>query len=171
MEDLYQLCAKEIVQIISSLNPKSLLLIGPEEDLRLKELINENFNGIIDCIFDSDPVSKLEAHERYDLVYLYGLEKYEKQTGMHLIASLRDIHAVHFFLIIPYGSQWNTEGVRSNWSLKELIACGFHQHRHYGEAGKQLYMYRFELSDYKTTPDWLNSKYWANPDLFDKYRW
>ncbi len=171
MDDLFQLCAKECVQIISRLNPKSLLLIGPEENPDLKELININFNGRLNCIVNADPIRKLDAGERYDLVYLYGLEKFDKQTGLHLIASLRDIHAMHLFVVIPCGRQWDTQDFRSEWLPGDLIACGMHQHRLFGEAGRQLLLYRFELSDYKTTPDWLNSKYWANPELFDKYRW
>ena len=31
--------------------------------------------------------------------------------------------------------------------------------------------WQFNLYDYKPTPNWLNAKYWANPENFDKYRW
>lgn len=31
--------------------------------------------------------------------------------------------------------------------------------------------WQFNLYDYKQLPDWLNAKYWANPENFDKYRW
>ena len=31
--------------------------------------------------------------------------------------------------------------------------------------------WQFNLYDYKQRPDWLNAKYWANPENFDKYRW
>ncbi|WP_296403179.1 DUF6231 family protein [Psychrobacter sp.] len=34
-----------------------------------------------------------------------------------------------------------------------------------------LISWQFNLYDYKHRPDWLNSKYWANPENFDKYRW
>ncbi|WP_404840873.1 DUF6231 family protein [Alkalilimnicola ehrlichii] len=27
------------------------------------------------------------------------------------------------------------------------------------------------MATYKTTPDWLNSRNWAHPELFDKFRW
>ncbi len=29
----------------------------------------------------------------------------------------------------------------------------------------------FDIAHYKTIPDWLNSRHWANPDLWGKYRW
>ncbi|WP_019673061.1 DUF6231 family protein [Psychrobacter lutiphocae] len=31
--------------------------------------------------------------------------------------------------------------------------------------------WQFNLYDYKARPDWLNAKYWANPENYDKYRW
>ncbi len=35
----------------------------------------------------------------------------------------------------------------------------------------KLKIWQFNLYDYKPQPDWLNAKYWANPENFDKYRW
>ncbi|MFP4639754.1 MAG: DUF6231 family protein [Guyparkeria sp.] len=32
-------------------------------------------------------------------------------------------------------------------------------------------VYQFDIHDYKQTPDWLNPRNWANPELWDKYRW
>nr|WP_264480642.1 DUF6231 family protein [Psychrobacter sp. I-STPA6b] len=36
---------------------------------------------------------------------------------------------------------------------------------------QHLSIWQFNLYDYKYRPDWLNAKYWANPENFDKYRW
>ena len=32
-------------------------------------------------------------------------------------------------------------------------------------------VWQFNLFDYKHLPDWFNSKFWANPELWDKFRW
>jgi hypothetical protein len=32
-------------------------------------------------------------------------------------------------------------------------------------------VYLFDIHDYKQTPDWLNSRNWANPERWDRYRW
>ncbi|MES1925471.1 hypothetical protein T31B1_09108 [Salinisphaera sp. T31B1] len=32
-------------------------------------------------------------------------------------------------------------------------------------------LYRYDIHDYKTTPDWLNKRYWANPERWDQERW
>ncbi|MCG3882567.1 DUF6231 family protein [Psychrobacter sp. Ps3] len=38
-------------------------------------------------------------------------------------------------------------------------------------AASSLTLWQFNLYDYKHLPNWLNSKYWANPENWDKYRW
>lgn len=32
-------------------------------------------------------------------------------------------------------------------------------------------IWQFNILSYKQAPDWLNAKYWANPENFGKYRW
>lgn len=39
------------------------------------------------------------------------------------------------------------------------------------DSSPNLVSWQFNLYDYKQRPDWLNAKYWANPENFDKYRW
>lgn len=48
-------------------------------------------------------------------------------------------------------------------------SLGFLPHWHDDDAG--LTLHGFNLYDYKHRPDWLNSKYWANPELWGVYRW
>ncbi len=36
---------------------------------------------------------------------------------------------------------------------------------------QEMFIWQFNILSYKQTPDWLNSKYWANPENWDKYRW
>ena len=55
----------------------------------------------------------------------------------------------------------------SNVSNAEMISLGFNL------AGQSPHttIYNFHIDSYKPTPDWLNDKFWAHPELFDKYRW
>lgn len=32
-------------------------------------------------------------------------------------------------------------------------------------------LWQFNILNYKHVPDWFNSKYWANPENWNKYRW
>ena len=36
---------------------------------------------------------------------------------------------------------------------------------------KIYHAWQFNLFNYKHLPDWLNSRFWANPENWDKYRW
>jgi hypothetical protein len=73
-----------------------------------------------------------------------------------LISSLRDIHARRTIVLHGPGSSIQTN---------ELLALGFHAMADYPQ------IYYHDLMDYKQTPDWLNSHYWANPENWNKFRW
>jgi len=36
---------------------------------------------------------------------------------------------------------------------------------------RQLTLFTYDLREYKQVPDWLNAKFWANPENFGKYWW
>lgn len=39
------------------------------------------------------------------------------------------------------------------------------------ESVDQPVYWQFNILEYKQVPDWLNAKFWANPENFGKYRW
>jgi hypothetical protein len=59
--------------------------------------------------------------------------------------------------LLPSDCQW----------VEQLKALGFLLQ---GEAHRQWALV-FDVGSYKATPDWLNARHWANPQLWDKYRW
>ena len=73
-----------------------------------------------------------------------------------LISRMRDIHARRTMVILTPESSINNE---------DLIALGFHAMKDHPEV------FYHDLLDYKQTPDWLNSHYWANPENWNRYRW
>ena len=54
-------------------------------------------------------------------------------------------------------------------SDERFFAFGFRlvNTQHTVETSNRLYAYR--LSDYKQAPEWLNARFWANPERFDIY--
>ncbi len=80
----------------------------------------------------------------------------------HLLARLRDLdcEAVYARCLTQCG------GTRQ-WS-RHLRSLGFLPVRHYADDTSLFY---FDIYDYKLLPDWLNSKFWANPEMWDKARW
>ena len=60
-----------------------------------------------------------------------------------------------------------------NTSSVDMVSFGFSRlHDQPIEENQQLYqVWQFNLFDYKHLPDWFNSKFWANPELWNKFRW
>ncbi len=48
----------------------------------------------------------------------------------------------------------------------QLRALGFTGHDGMGKDA-----YTFNIANYKETPEWLSPRNWANPELWDKFRW
>ena len=49
-----------------------------------------------------------------------------------------------------------------------LHSLGFSQIE---QLTQNIIIWQFNILSYKQIPDWLNSKYWANPENWDKFRW
>lgn len=82
----------------------------------------------------------------------------DKTSSEAVIANMRDIKAQKVFWVIDSHSPWES---------KDAIALGFHQLQQ--DDGATLYGY--DIDNYKTTPDWLNARHWANPERWNKDRW
>lgn len=78
-------------------------------------------------------------------------------TLSHGITRLRDLLARRVLILA---------GVQHTPLLRAL---GFSQIEQLEQA--QLVIWQFNILSYKQVPDWLNSKYWANPENWGKYRW
>jgi hypothetical protein len=56
---------------------------------------------------------------------------------------------------------------RAPLSPQSWIALGYRPLAH----SSSFTLYGFDLYDYKERPEWLNARFWANPENFDRYRW
>jgi len=108
----------------------------------------------------SDTVSDLGIH---DLVAVgETLEHLPRRDGERLLAGLRDIYARRVILRLA---------VTGDWKHQDIMALGFKQLITLDNGAQRVTFYGFDLDTYKTTPDWLNPRYWANPELFGHHRW
>jgi len=98
----------------------------------------------------------------YDLALVVGAPTLAALPPATVLARLRDLYARHTLLLAEDG------GAPAHGDLMALgfVALGRYRHQDHG-----LRLYEVALATYKTTPDWLNSRDWANPRLWDKYRW
>jgi len=89
------------------------------------------------------------------------VESLTKVDATQWLAALRNQHAQHLLLIVEQ------RNVNTNWQLADYLALGFKKR---GEFDCYA-LYSYAIEDYQFKKEWLNSRYWANPDNFDKYRW
>ena len=160
---------KDLQELITTIKPESMLLAGGANEY--SDLIQESAARCqikpIDLAGLCTDIDRLPV---FDVILLTDvLEQLPKSEAEALIGRLRDLHSRHLFLFIRIGEDW--PGIESQWRRNDLLAHGFSLYRRYDADGLEYHLYRFELESYKATPEWLNSQYWANPELFDKYRW
>ncbi|WP_018880438.1 DUF6231 family protein [Thioalkalivibrio sp. ALE30] len=84
-------------------------------------------------------------------------------TGQQLLGGLRDRWADEVLILHRLDDQ--------RWDLNDFLALGFRRDPEAETAAPDHAVYRTSLYDYKLTPDWLNARFWANPEMWDKARW
>lgn len=155
-------CWTNIIATLADEEPQRWLLVGDLATAGKPTLLEKWPDARIE-ISTAEQLLAQSSLPVFDVAVLAGdMENVAKADVTRLLARLRDLHARHIFVLLPVGGE-------CVWQQADLFALGFL--RQDVDAETQLQLYRFELEHYKTTPDWLNSDYWANPELFDKYRW
>jgi len=151
----------EIESIINS-NSSIIIAVKDANDLEiLSKTLRKNVK-----IAEIKSLLKASANtQRFNTILLYNIvESLPKKKTQHLIAKTRDILATSVYLFLDYQKC-------STWSSAELMALGFRIEKEYRKQKENWDLYYFNIEDYKKTPDWLNSKGWANPENWDKFRW
>lgn len=160
--------ADDVSKLLLQLEPQSILLLDPDST----ELCLPYLQVRPECRLEhvTQPHAELDMGQRYDICIVTNtLERMDKASAGQLIARLRDLLARRLFVVVPVGEGWSD--VKSHWTMSEFIGLGMHLLSDYEQDGRCWQMYKFDLADYKLTPDWLNARYWAHPERWDKERW
>lgn len=86
----------------------------------------------------------------------------EPATAEPVLAALRDIYARKILLLVAEDSAWRNA---------DIVGLGFTRLGSFPGSAGRIHVYGFDIATYKTTPEWLNPRYWAHPELWGKYRW
>jgi len=170
-ESAHARCLSDLDELIAAARPRSMLLMLPD-GFGGVEAGPDGGPGGIELRVPTGPDRPLK---RYDVAVLFRVvERLGREPAQRLIASLRDLHAERLYVVV--GGSCEGEPCVSEWTDGDLFALGMRLQQSYSDApaggtGETLRLFSFSLSDYKTTPEWLNSNYWANPELFGKFRW
>lgn len=105
------------------------------------------------------------ANQRYDLAIVANqLERLDKRSGTELLAGLRNLSVSRMAVLVDHSQ---TQG----WQDTDFYALALQRTARFEQGDRVLTLYTYDLAEYKQVPDWLNSKYWANPAMFGKYWW
>lgn len=126
-------------------------------------LANDSSDLNIQCShFNASTFLNLPFQQRYDLAVIklndLELKQLSQPDKTQLIVKLRDLWAKRIVICADMADE------------KLLRALGFQQLLNY-QLSEQQALWLFNILSYKQVPDWLNAKYWANPENWDKYRW
>lgn len=162
----------DINALLDHLRPRSLLLIGPGG----RAIVGGYLAGCPGCRVEAlaldDLPDALGAVGRFEFALVSGLlESLDKASAARVLGRLRDLHAERLLLLVAMDPEGEGLGVSGDWAIGDLLGYGLYRAGRYEANGQALHVYTFDLYDYKPTPDWLNSRYWAHPELFDKFWW
>lgn len=153
----------DIEHLLQHLQPQSVFCLGSQCTAILR---SQNKAGAQATCLDITEWQNIDQLGQYDLsLVLDGLESLDKGSAAHLLASLRDLHGGRFALLL------NMSAADMHWQHTDLLALGLRLLQQYSVDTDSYHLYYFDLYDYKTTPDWLNSRFWANPERWNKDAW
>lgn len=146
-------------QLLEQMAPESFILIS--DDTQLTEIAKKTTAW---CANGATAWQQIDSAPRATLAVIDAAAAIPADHAPLIAGRLRDFYADR---VIVIGS------VDPNRSLnrKVLVGLGFHQIGHSEDHGGERVWFEFDIASYKTTPDWLNPRHWANPMLWDKYRW
>ncbi len=166
--------AFDIGTLLADSRPDSIVSIGPgagelvADYLEQRAFLNQPCRLV--TLEPGEALAKLPGLGRFDLgIVVDTLERMDKVQGSHLIATLRDVHTARFCVVVTIGAA--RSAAESQWTAAELLGLGMVLVNAYEQDSVLRHMYKYDIATYKATPEWLNPNDWANPELWDKYRW
>lgn len=119
---------------------------------------------------ESSPQNLLQSpwQKRHDLAVTWLSAELPWQDVLHLLSALRDLHARQLLAFVP-AAAWSEQNALAQ--TDSLRALGLQQQARFQQGDDLIEAWSFDIRTYKTVPDWLNPRFWANPENWNKYRW
>ncbi|MEZ1318572.1 DUF6231 family protein [Pseudomonas fluorescens] len=143
--------------------PPRLLLIGASEFPALEAFRLAHPDTCVDHAAPGPLPSELAAR-RFDLALVLDcLEHLPKREGLNLLGGIRNLNASRLAVLADVPA--------SGWQETDFFSLALQASERFQRDDQVLTLFTYDLLDYKQVPDWLNSRFWANPENFGKYWW
>ncbi|MES2870750.1 MAG: DUF6231 family protein [Pseudomonadota bacterium] len=104
------------------------------------------------------------AAQRFDLALVVDcLEHLPKRTGLELLGGIRNLNASRIAVLADLTA--------CDWNETDFFSLALQSNEHFQRDTQVLTLFTYDLREYKQVPDWLNARFWANPENFGKYWW
>lgn len=104
------------------------------------------------------------AAQRFDLALLVDcLEHLPKRTGLELLGGIRNLNSSRVAVLADLRA--------CGWQETDFFALALSISERFQREQQILSLFTYDLREYKQVPDWLNARFWANPQNFGKYWW
>ena len=95
-------------------------------------------------------------------------EHLEKTKGMQVLSRLRDVLSPQYCIALPTSQTISS----TSWHITDLFSFALSKVSSYKQSNQpEIGLFKYNINDYKKTPDWLNADNWANPQMWGKYWW
>ncbi|WP_095162281.1 DUF6231 family protein [Pseudomonas sp. Irchel 3F5] len=142
--------------------PQRLLLIG--ERFPALEAFAQAHPQVQIAVASPGPLPTELAAQRFDLALLVDcLEHLSKRDGLQLLGGIRNLNASRVAVLADLSA--------CGWQETDFFALALQASEKFQRDSQVLNLFTYDLREYKQVPDWLNAKFWANPENFGKYWW
>ncbi|VEF09416.1 Uncharacterised protein [Pseudomonas fluorescens] len=143
--------------------PARLLLIGASEFPALSAFKQAHTESVVAHAAPGALPAELAA-QRFDLALMVDcLEQLPKRDGLNLLGGIRNLNASRIAVLADLSA--------SGWQETDFYSLALQASERFQREDQVLTLFTYDLLDYKQVPDWLNSRFWANPENFGKYWW
>ncbi len=152
-----------LAALLERQKPARLLLVGSSE-LPAVTAFCANHPDSQFCHVNDAILPPHVAAQRYDLAIVADcLEHLPKRPALELVAGIRNLNANRLAVMVDLGA--------TDWLESDFYSLAMHASEQFQREQQTLTLFTYDLYDYKQIPDWLNAKFWANPQNFGKYWW
>lgn len=128
-----------------------------------QNLSSEHHQSIQWTYFNASEFLMLPFTQRYDLGFVLldtpELRDLPEVQKAQMLVKLRDLLAKRIVVV----SALKDEQLMRSLGFTQLIDKTTHD--------QDFALWQFNILTYKHVPDWFNSKFWANPENWNKFRW
>ncbi|MDH0648407.1 DUF6231 family protein [Pseudomonas sp. GD03858] len=151
-----------LAALLERFTPRHLLLVGSRFPA-LEAFAAAHPEARIEVAIPG-PLAPEQAARRFDLAVLVDcLEHLPKRTGLELLGGIRNLNASRVAVLADLSA--------CGWQDTDFYSLALSASEKFQRGDQVLSLFTYDLHDYKQVPDWLNARFWANPENFGKYWW